>query len=349
MSNYLYLNSAPTTTLAEVRESVEADPTVVAQVSNREVHVDLVETNTIRIGEGIELPATNDAINALGSWLDIPSAFLQRQDTDLQQHLISTLLLRQQGTGAFVYTPVGGLKEVREPGQRVIPVERLLDVASRVIDPEARVVESRLDADEFHLDVIVPENFDRGIGGDPQVGDISAGGIRIGQNRKQNLAPWVQPFQYRLRCTNGLSASDDGLKVDARGSSVEEVLAEFEAAADRAFRRVESDMEAFYAMRTERVENVERELLRLGTEAGMPVRTITRLQERVPLMTQALADEGQDYVSRFDLVNLITNQANDPRLRNRAGARAGLQQVGGEIVSEHATRCNACSSRLLAH
>lgn len=348
--SYLYLRDLPATTIADVRNTVESDPTVVAQVSNREVHVDLVNDQTITIGTDIVLPASEDAVSALGSWLDIPSAFLARQDTDLKQHLITTLLERNPGTGAFVYTPTGGLKEVREPGQRVIPVERLLDIASRTISPEARVVEHRSTADEFRLDVVVPENFDRGVGGDPAVNDISAGGIRIGQDRKHNLAPWVQPYQFRLICTNGMSTSDDGLKVDARGASVEEVLAEFEAAADRAFRRVEADMAAFYSMRTERVENAERELLRLGTEAGLPTRTITRLQERVPLMLQENVDHfGQDFVSRFDLVNLITNQANDPRLRSRAGARQGLEQVGGQIVSEHTERCRACSSRLTVH
>ena len=346
--SYLYLRDLPGTTLADLRDSIETDPTVVAQVSNGEVRLDLTsETPTVGLGQGIELPATTETVQALGSWLDVPSAFLMRQDADLQQHLLSTLLQRQQGTGAFVYTPTGGIHEVRQPGQRVIPVRSLVDIATRVISPEARIVESRSNADEFRLDVVVPENFDRGIGGDPAVGDLSAGGIRIGQDRKHNLAPWVQPYQFRLICTNGMSTSDDGLKVDARGSSVEEVLAEFEAAADRAFRRVEQDMAAFYSLRQERVDNAERELLRLGQEAGLPVRTITRLQERVPLLLQENQDAGQDFVSRFDLVNLITNPANDPRLRNRAGARQGLEEVGGTIVSEHTTRCNACSSRLV--
>lgn len=173
------------------------------------------------------------------------------------------------------------------------------------------------------------------------MGDLTRGGIRVGMDSKHNLAPWVQPYQYRLACTNGMETMDAGLRVDARGSSVEEVLAEFEAAADRAFRRVEDEIAAFYEMRNQRVANPERTLIRMAQERGLPDRTVVTLAERVPSM---IGEDGS--ASMFDLVNLLTNQANDPRIRNRAGARRTLEQVGGSFVTEHKERCSHCQHAL---
>lgn len=343
----MYLRDAPTLTLADVHEQVESDPTVVVQALASEVQVDL-DANEIRLSADIVLPANADGKKALGAFVDVPHQFLLRQDADVQQFILSTLLGRKGAAGAFVYNPDGGLREVRDPATRVIPVQRLIEVAERVITPEAPVIDFWSTADEFRLDVSVPAGFDRGWGGDRQVNDLAGAGVRLFQDRKHNLAPQVSPFSYRLICTNGMVTSDEGLKVDARGQSVEEVLAELELAADRAFRRAESDLAAFYSLRSERVANPERTLLRLGTEAGLPVRTITRLQERVPIMIQDnVANGGDETVSMFDLVNLITNQANDESIRGRSGARATLEAVGGNIVTEHADRCNACQSRLV--
>ena len=346
----MFMREGTTLTLADVRESVEADPGVVASISNREVRLDLTGAGTIALGDTIEIPANEDGLKALGSYLDVPSAFLLRQDADLQQTIVTTMLERQPGVGAFVYSPTTGLQAVRDPAQRVIPVGSLLEIASRVIDPSAPVRDFWSNSEEFRLDVYAPEGFERGTSGDREVGDLSAAGVRFFQDRKKNLAPSVSRFQYRFWCTNGMTTRDDSLKIDARGASIEEVLAEFEAAADRAFRQVEGDIEAFYSLRSERVDNPERTLLRLGADAGLPVRTITRLQERVPLMIQENVERGGDEnVTMFDLVNLITNQANDPGTRRRAGAATALESIGGLIVSEHADRCNACQSRLIAH
>lgn len=334
----MFLREAPTSTLTDVRETLE-DNTEHVQVATSEVSLDLVEERAITVGN-ITVPADTEGITALGNWLEVPSKFLQRLDADMQQHILRGLLQRHPATANFVLN-TEGIKQVRDPGTKFIDPRRMVDAAIRVIDPSAPVVEHWRTTDEFRLDVIAPENFDRGIGGDPQVGDITRGGIRIGVDLKHNLAPWVQPYMYRLWCTNGMETADQGLKVDARGASVDEVLAEFEAQADRAFRRVEQDIASFYELREQRVDNPERTLIRMAEERGLPARTILTLAERVPAHIE---EDGS--ATMFDLVNLITNQANDPRIRNRTGARRTLEATGGHVVTDHQERCGHCQSSL---
>lgn len=341
----MFLREAPSKTLADVREDLnkQGHPEAVA-IQNNEIVVDLVKANIISLprgkGKNIEVPATAEGVSALGDWLEIPSKFLGRLDADVQQHLLATLLERTPGSALAMVTKEA-LIEVRNPSDKYVEPRRLVDIAANVIDPAASVIDHWLDAKDFRLDVIAPESFDRGIGGDLKVGDLTRGGVRIGQDRKHNLAPWVQPYLYRLACTNGMETVDEGLKVDARGSSVDEVLAEFEAMADRAFRQVEDRIRALYDLRSQRIEHPERTMIRLAGERGLPDRTVRALTERIP---SVVADDGS--ATMFDLVGLITNQANDPTIRRRAGARRTLEIAGGGVVVDHADRCKTCQSKL---
>lgn len=340
----MYMREAPTRTVTDLLETVESATPAGLTLTPGEVTID-VPNHVIDL-KGTEVALNATGLKALGDALDVPSAFLLRQDADFQQVILSTLLARKSAADVYAYTEADGLLEVRNPGVQVITPARLLGVASRVIDPLAPVRDFWSNSSDFRLDVMAPEGFDRGIGGDIAVGDLSASGIRITQDRKHNLAPAVQPFQYRFFCTNGMSTRHDGLKVDARGQSVEEVLAELESLAEIAFRAAETEIESFYGLREDRVDNPERTLLRFARDAGLPNRTVTTLLERVPGLEDEVRAEGRDFVSTFDLVNLMTNQANDPAQR-RPGYRLALESAAGGIVTEHAERCSHCQSRLV--
>ncbi len=203
-----------------------------------------------------------------------------------------------------------------------------------------RLVDSK---DEFSFDVRVPETHDRGLGGDApsgpgQVGDITAGGVTVKIDRKRSLSPAVQPYLYRLVCTNGMVAVDPGLKMDARGQSVDEVLAEFEALAEQAFSRVEDQISAFYDLRNTRVDNPERTLIAIAREQNIPDRSLAGM------MRLAASEEMGDNPSMFDLLNLVTNFANSAQ---NPGGRFRLEAAAGAVIDDHAARCGHCQSRLL--
>lgn len=333
MSVDLILREVPSTTVADLAEHLNKTQPKFAQTTNDQIRVN-VRDSEVQVGENLSVPLTSRGIKAFGTWLDIPTKFLERADDEAQQFLLDHYLQRNRG-GVMVVYHDDGIETLRSPDLKFIDPRRVVDIAGRVVDERGIVLDYWNNPDEFRLDVIVPEGFDRGIGGDRRKGDITRGGIRIGQNTKANLAPWVSEFLFRLFCTNGMEVMDETNKVDARGATVDEVLMEFEILADRAFRRVEGTIASFYEMRDQKVDNPERTILRMADEQNIPARTAMRLAELAP----AIEDPNM-----FEVINLITNQANDPALKD--GPRRNLQLAGGRAVTEHAARCGHCQARL---
>lgn len=326
------LESAPGETVRSITSDVSVN---LAGEGDREIRINKPDFN-------VAVPVTTAGLEALAGWVDIPKAFLERQDPILQEHILNYLLNRTSGEGLYRISE-HGLLEVRTPGQIVIEPRQVVDIAMRVIDPAAPVLDFGASPDEFRLDAIVPEAFDRGIGGDPAVGDLTRGGLRIRQNRKMNHAPEISELMYRLICTNGMEVEEEDLHIDARGQSVEEVLVEIELAAQRVMGRIEERIERFYELRNEIVSTPEQAIYRIGEENGISDRVVNAVARLIPSVAD---DDGN--VTMFDLVNLVTNQANEPTVARRTGARRILERAGGTVVHEHAERCTHCRSRLIA-
>lgn len=342
----MFTRPLPTDTLTHLMDSLDA-PTEQLSINAADIRIDH-EASAIVVGTR-EFPVTEDGVTAIGNWLDVPAPFLKRMDPDLQQHLLNAMLHRRPANILAKVTDTG-LRGLRDLNHKDIEPRRVVETAARVIGADSLVVGWQHTSDLFQFDSVVPDHADYGIGGDPnslvtdargnRVGDITKGGLRFGLDVRRNLAPWVQPYSYRLVCTNGMEMRDDGLKVDARGNTVDEVLAELEAAAQRAFARVENDIAHFYDLRNTRLDNPERHFLRLANERNLPERSRNRLMLRIPSI---VGEDGT--TTEFDLVNLITNAANDPAV-TRWGARQELERFGGHIVTTQVERCRTCQGRL---
>lgn len=348
----MYLREGPTQTLAEVGEILAAKSAVRTVVThNGAIELSLTGDDlVVRLNGDFEAPATREVVGALGDWLDVPAPFLRRIDTDLREHVLSHLLRdgqREVHVGIREDDGVAGITDFRDPHAKVFDPAEIVAAVGRVIDPAAPVLKWWRSNADFRLDVIVPDDFEVGIHGDrettlrdgarEQVGDLTKAGVRVGQDVKRNLAPWVQPFAYRLWCTNGMEVRDDGLRIDARGATLEQVMVEFEHVADRAFKMAEDSIAAFYDLRSQPLDNPERVLVRIADEERIPDRTVSNLLDRIPTLTAP--------ITMFDLVNLISNEANNPA-NGREGGRLVLQRAAGAVVAQHAERCSHCQSRL---
>lgn len=343
----MFLREVPRMTLVDVADAL--DPHVVSltvPLSDMSINA---HAGVIALGSR-EVPVSEESLQVVGRLIQVPDAFTSRlaEIPETMERLFNDLIKRVPMTDVVARVTDDALLTLRNPQQASIEPRRIIEVAAKVMGEDAWVDSWYNGTDRFRLDAFVPETSERGIGGDPTdvtnglpvVGDISAAGLSFDQNVKQNLAPKVGPLIYRWVCTNGMSIPDTTLKIDARGSSVDEVLAQLEIVAQRAFSRVEHDMEAFYAMRDEPVDNPERLISRLAAEARVSDRIRLGLIEQVPTILQSESDE----VTMFDVVNFFTNMANDPTIS--AGERRILQTLGGTTVNQHVARCGACSSKI---
>lgn len=340
----MYLRDIEPLTLTQLKDKLDIGGETVT-VSPGEVKLDSTRGVIEVLPDGVarrqarQIPLTVESVEAIANHIGVPTAFHKRLPTDLRDTLFNELFVREHNQ-ALVRLTETEILYMREPSSKIIDPRRFVDVAAKVVSPEGQVIDFKNAKDFFGFDVVVPEGFDRGQGGDRKVGDITRGGVRFGQDTKQGLAPWVQRYMYRLVCTNGMEVPDTTLKIDARGESIEDVINELEQMAQLAFAKVEEDLVHFYALREQVVDQPERMMARLARERNLSDRIRLQLVDAVPMIVQP----GQP-VTMFDLVNLATNQANNPEHR-QAGIRRQLERFGGSVSDHVAQRCITCASAL---
>lgn len=347
----MYMTSLSGTTLEDL--ATEYDERLMSwggPASEIRCRLDVREEEVPRLLVGdIEIPATKGGLSSLATFLEIPPKFFGRLDPDEQQFLISSRANRAD-KDVTLYYKQGGLHEARKAGETRVRPHKLIEAAMKVFPAESPIVDHWYDQNELRVDVIFPEGFERGSGGDqqgpgtPGVGDVTRGGVRIGQDRKNNTAPWIQPYLYRLVCTNGMEVPDQGIKINTQGAEEREIEILFEVEIARAVDRLEADIQAFYDLRnTPLGTDPTGALHRAATEQNLPLRTIGRMEDLVP----ALMDETNGgEITMFDVVNLMTNAANEPSMLNNRSGRRNLQRAGGVLINDHAERCGTCHSRL---
>jgi hypothetical protein len=322
------------------------------------------DTPTIQVGSN-EIPATKESVIRFAESLQIPKPFMTRVGKEMgletQQTILDAVLARSKGSGFGIRYNDARVISVYEPGKAPLDPLRLTRIARNVLGEDAVVQRLVNEPSEFAFDVHVPFTGNSGVHGDAsslvevpsafksyswatgvgidehsRVADLTAAGLRFGANLQQGLAPYVQPWNMRLACTNGMESTDTGLKVDARGSTLDEVLAELEGMAERAFSRQEAQIEHFYRLREQRVTDPTQTINRLARERGISDRIRLALIDLVPTLPSE--------ASMFDVVNMMTNFANSPAMAG--GARMGLEAAGGRIVADDQARCNSCHQHL---
>lgn len=351
-------------TLDTLRERVDQGETKSVRVKPGAVkfHLD-ADDPTIEFGRKA-LPATEDNLAVVGDLLQVPSAFLKRMSKNTTSATLNTVMGEMF---ANVVTDDVGVEAVNNTlieiapwsskSKGIRPVAVVDSIAKALTDAPvspkiARLVNTR---GEFAFDAyadaeaVSGKKSNWGIGGDPesiledatrrQVGDITSAGVRVGVNLKQGLAPFVQPYSHRLWCTNGCSSLHLGTKIDARGQSVDEVLLELEEMAKIAFEQAERDIEHYYDLRNQPVANPERAIRTIARERGIPTRST------MALIDLAAGEDIPDNPSMFDVLNLVTNFANSPQVRNDGG-RTLLEEAAGSVVTDHAARCGHCHQKV---
>jgi hypothetical protein len=244
----MFIKELPHLTLRDLlEEEVPATRTFTVPASEIAVHTHGDTDDAIRIGAK-DYPFTETGLLALGQFIGIPSTFLaERLPRDLVDTVVNRMLSVQGGDIDVAVTD-SGLQDVFAPNGRRLDPHQVLEVAARVMNADDQVVGWRRNNQGYSFEVI--EAFlDHQV---TEVNDISRGGLRFGQETKHNEAPWVQPYIYRLLCTNGMEIPDETLKVTSQGRTIEELLEDLEASATAAFARVGNDIDSFYHLKEQR-------------------------------------------------------------------------------------------------
>ena len=193
----------------------------------------------------------------------------------------------------------------------------IVEVVSEILDPLSTVTDYSRTSKDFQFDVVVPGGYDRATLREAEVGAMR-GGLRVAMRNQTNIAPYMQPYTYRLECRNGMETRHDDLKFSARGLDLDELLVEFESMARRAFSRVDASMHALDDLHNQPVHDLTQALVRVGQEYELPERIILDMTARAPAFLN-----GQD-PTLFTVVDMVTNEANNPAIRNRSGGPASI-------------------------
>ncbi|GAA1979008.1 hypothetical protein [Kitasatospora viridis] len=293
------------------------------------------ERPTISLGDHT-IPLSEHGTDQLCAFYKIPKAFFHRLTRHEQHTLLNSRIHNTLGEVTITYTDKGGLAEVLRPAQPRLAPEQFVQAALAVLPPDSVVIDSWSTTADLRLDVLQPHSATPG----PDGHHISAG-LRLGQNRAQNLAPWAAPL---LHHSNGtvLQIPDPALKIEARGASGDTLAELLAADAQRALARTENDQFALLDLARQSIAGDRITLLnRIAAEQKIPARSMAGISTHLSRLTAP---------SKYDLVLAIADAANAANLigTNHRGVRTRLQTIGGQLVAHHAERCSHCHAALAA-
>lgn len=284
------------------------------------------------------------AENALASFLNIPRTYLAKCPSDLKAMQLRYWLDYRENAAATVEALDGNLIGIHRPDALLLPVRSVYEIVGRVFSENDDVRDMRRDDQRLHLDVttqnhsISVPNPDE-LPNRPQVGDITAGGVRILAHPNEAKAPSVQSFLYRLVCMNGMTTPERDGVVRLKGHTVGEVLEELERAAERVLSGLDEKLGSYAAMAQRPIPGSPTAFVyQVAREYGLQQRVVNRLIDRANMLPAN--------ATLYDVQQIFTEVANSGV---NYKTMLSLQTLGGSMAFDTERvlhRCNQCE-RLL--
>ncbi|MGA5598469.1 hypothetical protein ACPCSE_29965 [Streptomyces cellulosae] len=323
----MHLREIPATTLADLDRSWknrDREWTSDASVPRVEFPDAPGVEPTLFLGDhGITLD--DQAIALLCAFYQVPTAYFRRITPEERHFVMNARMDHAEGEVTIAYNDLG-VTDVRKPTKPRLEPEEFVRIAHRLYPSTSTVLDAHITPEELRLDVLGHE-----------VEDGIRGGLRFGQNRKQNLAPTVAPILYHEETTTVIEIPDPSLRIDARGISVDRIAERLAAEALRADARLHND--AQHLLRLRRTSIAGDRILRLhrvAAEHGLPVR---------PLSDITIELARNDEPTLLDLALAIGNAANNPKIAldpTKRAVRSKLQSIAGAVVADESERCENC-------
>lgn len=280
------------------------------------------------------------AENALANYLDISRSYLQKCPAELKATNFRYWLDYKDNAQAVLEVANGALVGVHRPDALLIPTSSVYQIVSRVFDGEDEIRDLRRDDRRLHLDVtthghtITVPNPD-GLTIRPEVGDVTAGGVRILSSPNEAKAPSVSTFLYRLVCRNGMTTPEHQGTIRLKGHTVPDVLAEMETAAQQVLSGLDDKLRSYAEMAQRPIpgSNATAFVYQIAREANLGQRVVDRLVERANILPAE--------ATLYDVQQLFTEVANSGVSYS---TMTKLQTVGGELAFETERVLHRCST-----
>jgi Domain of unknown function (DUF932) len=168
-----------------------------------------------------EMPATDYAHAQMASRLQVPKPYydrMRRESPDLLSTNINHWLGKKQGETSLVRTLRSQMRAFLSNRYRVVDNQDILAIAiPELADNSAlKIVSCNVTEQKMYLKV-VNTNLEAAI----SVGDVVQAGFVLSNGEIGNSGISVEPFLYRLICTNGMSVPDRKIRKNHAGRGVE--------------------------------------------------------------------------------------------------------------------------------
>lgn len=307
------------------------------------------DASKVSVRGGEEFYLDEKVERSFAKYLGIPKAYLEKCDPEAKAWNLNHWFQRKANASAVIETVDGHFINVHKPGLVILPLRRVVDVISNTLDPSYEIVDLIRSDTRFQVDVITGHTVevepwsdieDRNPVHHATVGDITHGGIRFRANPTEVEAPVVQTYLHRLWCTNGSTSPEDEGTIKLKGSTVDEILGELNAAMDRVVGDLDAKLAEYAALATQYPPGSPLAFARqLGQEHKVPARVLNKILDRIQILP--------DGASLYDVQQVFTAMANEEGVKYETILK--LQELGGNLAfdTEAVThRCGTCE-RLL--
>lgn len=314
---------------------------------NREVVLGDIEiaddSSVIKIKNGPEFPFDEQAERTLTKYLGINKSYISKCPPDLRAYNINWWLQNKPEAPSIIQSLGDHFITIHKPNVLIVPITKVGEIIDRTFKPTDEIVNFIHDNTTFHIDIRTDHHVevpvDERIEGRKEVGDITHGGVRILANPTQVKPPQVLTYLHRLVCTNGMCSDTNTGVIQLKGNTVETLLAELEAAANRVMGDLDRKLADYAALAERRPPgSPARFAYQVGREYGLGQRLMDRVMERINILP--------DDATLYDITQVFTQLANG---NVNYKTMSALQHLGGDMAfhTDHVVhRCEACE-RLL--
>lgn len=328
--------------VAELDQKIQAEKVAIAQVEKIELGND-----------GLRVPGLSDVLvfdewaqKKVGGFLGIPPKYIQKCPNDLRNENVNFWLRHGEAQEAYVHYRDDSLLGIYPNSESIVTHSDMARTFLERFDGQDDVREFHNTPEVLQIDVTRPElnvnvpirdRLNQGI--DPQVGDITDGGIRlVTYAPNDNRRPFVQYYLHRLVCSNGMSIEEPTARFYGKGKTRVEIITSLGEVVEEMLAQVPSKLDDYASLDGHLFDgDVTMLISRLAAEHGLANRVTNALIENAATVP--------DSPSLYDIANVFTYTANHV-LR---GTKHRLQSLGGWITETPQNiihRCTKCEQVL---